>query len=77
MVDNRAVVTDAEWRTIARNVIAYQRDRLMDIHPQLELFRAELRPRRLLASALVAFTGNEDRITGYCWRPPPNLRKLP
>ncbi len=56
------VPTDDEWRTIARNVINYQRDRLVDIHPQLELFRAELRPIRLLAPALVAFTGNEDRV---------------
>lgn len=56
------VRTDDEWRTIARNVIGYQRERLVDIHPQLELFRAELRPVRLLAPALVAFTPNEDRV---------------
>lgn len=56
------VPTDDEWRTIARNVIVYQRDRLVDIHPQLELFRAELRPVRLLAPALVAFTADEDRV---------------
>jgi len=56
------VPTDDEWRMIARNVIGYQRDRLVDIHPQLELFRAELRPARLLAPALVAFSANEDRV---------------
>jgi hypothetical protein len=56
------VPTDDEWRIIARNVIGYQRDRLIDIHPQLELLRAELRPIRLLAPALVAFTANEDRV---------------
>ncbi|MGH2383385.1 MAG: hypothetical protein ACRDG7_19510 [Candidatus Limnocylindria bacterium] len=56
------VPTDDEWRTIAGNVMEYQRNRLVDIHPQLELFRAELRPVRLLAPALVAFTVNEDRV---------------
>lgn len=58
------VPTDDEWRTIAGNVIGYQRDRLVDIHPQRELFRDELRPVRLLAPALVAFTANEDRVNG-------------
>jgi hypothetical protein len=56
------VPTDDEWRVIASNVIAYQRERLVQIHPQLELFRDELRPVRLLAPALVAFTPNEDRV---------------
>ncbi len=56
------VPTDDEWRVIATNVIAYQRDRLVQIHPQLELFRGELRPVRLLAPALVAFTPAEDRV---------------
>jgi len=56
------VPTDDEWRTIARNVVGYQRDRLVDIDPQLELFRAELRPVRLLAPALVAFTESEERV---------------
>lgn len=56
------VPTDAEWREIAYNVISYQRDRLIDIHPQLSLFRAELRPVRLLAPALVAFSHSEDRV---------------
>ena len=56
------VPTDDEWRLIAGNVIGYQRDRLVDIHPQRELFREELRPVRLLAPALVAFTANEDRV---------------
>lgn len=56
------VPTDDEWRMIAGNVIGYQRDRLVDIHPQRELFREELRPVRLLAPALVAFTANEDRV---------------
>jgi hypothetical protein len=56
------VPTDGEWRAIASNVISYQRERLVQIHPQLELFRDELRPVRLLAPALVAFTRNEDRV---------------
>lgn len=56
------VPTDTEWQTIAHNVVSYQRDRLVDIHPQLSLFRAELRPIRLLAPALVAFSQREDRV---------------
>ena len=56
------VPTDDQWRTIAQNVISYQRERLVDIHPQLSLFRTALRPVRLLAPALVAFTGGEERV---------------
>ena len=56
------VPTDREWRTIASNVVTYQQERLVQIHPQLELFRSELRPFRLLAPALVAFTAHEDRV---------------
>lgn len=56
------VPTDDEWRLIAANVIAYQQNRLVEIHPQLELFRAELRPVRLMAPALVPFTADEERV---------------
>lgn len=56
------VPTEREWRVIASNVVSYQRERLVQIHPQLELFRAELRPVRILAPALVAFTTEEDRV---------------
>ncbi len=53
---------DQEWRLLARNVIEYQRDRLLEIRPQLDLFRPVLRPVRLMAPALVAFSEAEDRI---------------
>lgn len=53
---------DETWVRIAANVVTYQRERLLDIRPQLDLFGAELRPVRLFAPALVAFGQNEDRI---------------
>ena len=56
------VPNEKEWRTLARNIIAYQRDRLIEIRPQLDLFRPELRPVRLLAPALVAFGDGEDKV---------------
>jgi hypothetical protein len=59
-----AVASDEQWCTIAKNVVAYQRDRLRDVPTQLE-FLAELRdldPARLVAPALVAYTTREDRI---------------
>jgi hypothetical protein len=56
------VPTDAEWRILAGNVIDYQRERLVQLRPQLELFRPELRPVRLTAPALVAFSSTEDRV---------------
>lgn len=56
------VPSDKEWRTVAGNVIEYQRDRLVQIRPQIELFRDELRPVRLMAPALVAFGETEDRV---------------
>ena len=58
------VSTDDQWRAIARNTITYQRDRLLKIPTQLELLDdlRELRPVRLVAPALVAFTKSEDRL---------------
>jgi hypothetical protein len=58
------VSTDEEWRLLAANVVAYQRDRLHDVPTQLELLAdlRELHPARLTAPALVAFSANEDRI---------------
>jgi len=53
---------DETWVRIAANVVRYQRDRLLDIRPQLDFFGAELRPVRIFAPALVAFGPNEDRI---------------
>lgn len=58
------VSTDAQWRALAANVIAYQQGRLTDVPTQLELLAdlRELHPARLMAPALVAFSRAEDRI---------------
>jgi hypothetical protein len=61
----QTVPTDDEWRTLARNVVDYQRSRL-DMPTQLDLLAEDqprqLRPVRLNAPALVAFTSAEDRV---------------
>ncbi|HXY45874.1 MAG TPA: hypothetical protein VEH29_16930 [Acidimicrobiales bacterium] len=60
----QAVGTDEQWRMIARNAVAYQRDRLRNVSTQLELL-ADLRdldPVRLVAPSLVAYSPQEDRI---------------
>jgi len=56
------VPSDKDWRILAGNVIAYQRDRLVQIRPQMDLFRHEIRPVRLTAPALVAFGDTEDQV---------------
>jgi hypothetical protein len=56
------VPTSHEWRTLGRNVIEYQQDRLLELRPQMQMFGPELRPVRFMAPALVAFSGVEDRI---------------
>ena len=60
------VPSDHEWARLASNVIAYQRDRLEAPPTQLDLldpdFGSELRPARLIAPAVVAFSTVEDRI---------------
>ena len=56
------VPSEREWRIIAANVVEYQRDRLVQIRPQMELFHGELRPVRLMAPALVAFGDTEDQV---------------
>jgi len=56
------VPSDREWAILAANVIDYQRNRLVQLRPQMDLFRPELKPSRLMAPALVAFTDAEDRI---------------
>lgn len=58
------VSTDDQWRTLAGNVAAYQRDRLLKVPTQLELLDdlRELHPSRLVAPALVALSDEEDRI---------------
>ena len=61
----QVVPTDQEWRILARNVIDYQRSHL-DMPAQLDLLAEdlprELRPARLNAPALVAFSDAEDRV---------------
>jgi hypothetical protein len=58
------ITTDEQWRSLARNVVAYQKDRLSSAPTQLELLveLRELSPCRLTAPALVAFSEEEDRI---------------
>lgn len=60
------IPSDAEWVTLARNVIAYQQNRLGLIPTQLDLLEIshprELYPVRLMAPALVADSAAEDRI---------------
>ena len=60
------VASDDEWRTLAANVIRYQRNRLLMVPTQLDLLDAthprELHPARLVAPALVAYSPEVDRI---------------
>lgn len=57
-----SVKRDDDWRAIARNVVVYQRDRLVTVRPQLPLFNLPMRPVRLFAPGLVAFGPAEDRV---------------
>lgn len=60
------VPTDADWRRLAGNVVRYQQRRLLEVPTQLDLFDdvspPELRPARIIAPALLAYSGREDRI---------------
>jgi hypothetical protein len=58
------LTSDDHWRLVAKNIVAYQRDRLSNAPTQLELLvdLRELHPARLTAPALVAFSEDEDRI---------------
>jgi len=58
----QTVPSDKEWAVLAANVIEYQRNRLVQLRPQMDLFRPELKPTRVIAPALVAFSDAEDRI---------------
>lgn len=61
----RDVVTDEEhWRVLGANVIRYQKERLLSVPTQLDLLAElrELRPVRLMAPSLVAFSRAEDRV---------------
>lgn len=54
------VPSDADWHQIAKNIVAYQRDRLGE---QVDLFHPEgLRPQRLVAPGLVTWGRTEDRL---------------
>lgn len=58
----QAVPSERDWSTLAGNVVAYQRERLLQIRPQMDLFREELRPVRVTAPALVALGKTEDQV---------------
>ena len=61
----KTVPSDDDWQALAGNAINYQRSRLVPQHTQLDLLEEEpreLRPVRLIAPALVANSGVEDRI---------------
>jgi len=60
------VASDDEWRALARNVVGYQRTRLLGVPTQFDLLDTaalrELHPSRLVAPALVANAAEIDRI---------------
>lgn len=60
------VPSDDEWRTLAANIIGYQRARLLGVPTQLDLLDIshprELHPSRLIAPGLVAYSAEEDRL---------------
>jgi hypothetical protein len=58
------VANDEQWRVLASNIVAYQRDRLHEVPTQLDLLSdlRELNPTRLTAPAIVAYSLREDRI---------------
>lgn len=60
------VPSDQEWRTLAANVVAYQRTRLLGVPTQLDMLEAnvprELQPTRVMAPGLVAYSPDVDRI---------------
>jgi hypothetical protein len=58
------VQADEQWRALGANVIRYQKERLLSVPTQLDLMAElrELRPVRLMAASLVAFSDAEDRI---------------
>lgn len=59
-----AVNDEGHWRVLGANVIRYQKERLLSVPTQLDLMveLRELRPIRLMAPSLVAFSCAEDRI---------------
>jgi hypothetical protein len=58
----QTVPSDADWRILAANVLAYQVNRLNQIRPQLDLFHPEPELVRVTAPALAALSVAEDRV---------------
>jgi hypothetical protein len=60
------VSSNEQWRRLARNVIEYQLSRLLSVPTQLDLLAPgpprQLRPSRLIAPAVVAYSRTEDRV---------------
>lgn len=77
----QTVPDDNEWRVVARNVLNYQLGRLEPGFTQLDLLDdarpLELRPTRLIAPALVAFSTAEDRINRLLAEASADFAELP
>lgn len=75
------VPNDDEWRLVATNVLNYQLGRLEPAVTQLDLLSdlpaPELRPTRLIAPALVAFSSAEDRINRLLAEASADIAELP
>jgi hypothetical protein len=76
----QTVPDDGEWRLLANNVLRYQLDRLESV-TQLDLLAdgppRELRPTRLIAPGLVAFSTAEDRINRLLAQSSAEVAELP
>ncbi len=77
----QTVPDDDEWRLLAKNVLNYQLGRLEPAVTQLDLLAdrppPELRPTRLMAPALVAFSAAEDRINCLLAEASADIAELP
>jgi hypothetical protein len=77
----QTVPDDNEWRVLAKNVLNYQLGRLEPSVTQLDLLEdeppLELRPVRLIAPALVAFSEAEDEINCLLAEASAHIAELP
>lgn len=77
----QTVPNDEEWRALARNVLNYELGRLEPAVTQLDLLEdgppLELRPTRLVAPTLVAFSDAEDRINRLLAEASAEMAELP
>jgi len=77
----QTVTGDAEWRLLARNILDYELGRPEPGVTQLDLLAdespRELRPTRLIAPALVAFSAAEDRINRLLAEASAEIAELP